>query len=365
MKTSISKGVLLKQLAGILALVVFAYISLLPIGVQALDEAYIGDGAYWYQKGECTEISNDGFEGFIKYYADEINGCVYFYVCFTDTKIKNNKNEDICLGFTIENNLHKYSLSINRDGLTELTDSQAKSNINVNYDFSNFSCKSCGGELFAAIEMKNKEDKRLSNKIECIYSRNQNNHITLKSDIMLNTTVTDTAPASSEITKESTTHKSSNKATEKQSSSANSKTVKASTTAKTKFTASTKTTTDKAKAEKSKSEATSKKKSNATQGKEKSAKEFNPAKSKTQNNPSESDKYNKDKSTSQTEINDSIYYVKQDNNNSKMSKDAKICLATSIGTFSSGLIVMAISLFGGRYKIVHTPSSENDTQNKL
>ena len=362
MKTSISKGVLFKQLAGILALVVFAYISLLPIGVQALDEAYIGDGAYWYQKGECTEISNDGFEGFIKYYADEINGCVYFYVCFTDTKITSNKNEDICLGFTIENSLHKYSLSINKDGFTKLADSEAKTNINVSYDFSNFSCKNSGGELFAAIELKNKEDKKLNNKIECIYSRSQNNHITLKSDILLNTSVTEPVPTSSEITKESTTQKSSNKATEKQSSITNSKTVKASTTAKIKFTASAKSTTDKANTEKTKSKSTSKKKENKTQRKEKSAKEFNPAKSKTHKNLSESKNYNQDKSTSQAEIDDSVYFVKQDNNNSKMSKDAKICLAASIGIFSSGLIMMAISLFGGRYKIVHTPSSENDTQ---
>lgn len=335
----------LKKMISILALGIFAFITMLPISAMALDETLIENGSSWYQKGESNIISYDEFDGIIKYYADEENGCVYFYVCFTDKKIKNLKNEDIYLGFTIENSLHKYTLTVNKDGLKEQTGNDAKDNINVICNFSNMNCKNGGGELFVGLELKNKEDKRLANKIKCVYSRTLNNHILLKEDIPLcmPATAIEGTTASSNVSKPSTTNKSPNEATQKQNTS------KANTT---KFSPSSEKTTQDREAENSKN----------TSEKADAAQSFVPSDDNPQPDIPAGEDFLQEENAFEVQSNSLIEYVDKQKS-TKMSRDAKICLFGSVTAFGAGATVIATAAIGGRYKIIsvsHNKTDENE-----
>lgn len=335
-----------KKMISILALGIFAFMTMLPISAMALDETLIESGSSWYQKGESDSISYDEFDGMIKYYADEENGCVYFYVCFADKKIKNLKNEDIYLGFIIENSLHKYTLTVNKDGLKEQTGNDAEDNINVVCNFSNMSCKNGGGELFVGLELKNKEDKRLTNKIKCVYSRTLNNHILLKEDITLcmPATVIERTTALSNASKPSTTNKSPNETTQKQNNTK---------TETTKFSPSSEKTTQDGEAENSKNTS---EKADAVQG-------FVPAQDNMQLDASASEEFLIEKNSSQEQSISSSEHTRD--KKSKLSNDAKICLLGSVTAFGAGVTVIATAAIGGRYKIISVSHSKTNANEEL
>ena len=138
----------------------------------ALEESYCrGEKFGWVDVDEQIDYSreSDGFDGFLKEIVDEKNGCIYLYFHIYDTRIEKCDDKSIALIFTIKNSENEYRLAMNKNGLIS-GDTYGEKSFNIDCNFDEFHCSRFGGEIFAAIEFKDKSDRGLTNYISCDYA---------------------------------------------------------------------------------------------------------------------------------------------------------------------------------------------------
>ncbi|MGN1420926.1 MAG: hypothetical protein ACI4XC_05385 [Eubacterium sp.] len=201
----------------------------------AYDENYVGNNKYWNDRGEIVNISNNNFDGCFKYFVDEENGCIYFYLNFYDSLLTE-KSDDASLIFNFKNSENIYSVSVSKDGINADESSIIDKSFDIYYDFGRVKPKYHGGEIYVAFEFKNSEDKKLDSTVSCEYSCGKDNNFLIKNDIAVNMSKTATTKTTKATTEKSTAAK-----TTKQSTANNlsSSTVKKTTEKATKFTPST------------------------------------------------------------------------------------------------------------------------------
>lgn len=171
----------------------------------------------WQSIDERIEysIDADGFNGFLKQYIDEKNGCFYVYFCFNDKRLIDSSDEAVVLSFVVENDESIFRFSVNKDGFINTAQDSIDA-IELAYNFGNCSCAGEGGEVFVGFELKDKNARKLKNAVSCIYSGGVNTVSELFSGAVL------------DMYEEPTTTKStkSEKTTTKASESSKNKTVK-------------------------------------------------------------------------------------------------------------------------------------------
>ena len=96
---------------------------------------------------------------------DEKNGCAYFYFAYTDFLDKYSE-DDIQLEFYVYNSINNYTFSVTNSGISD--DSVLK-NLDIYINFSNINADSHNGRLLVGFELKNKNDKKLTNFISCTF----------------------------------------------------------------------------------------------------------------------------------------------------------------------------------------------------
>lgn len=183
------------------------------ITAYSYDDGYVGNGAYWNDKGEIINISKNSFNGCLKYIADKESGCVYFYLNFYDSMLTE-KSDEVYLIFNVKNSKNSYCFSVGKDEIISDQELEVSEDFNIYRDYSKLNTKYHGGEIFVALELKNSENKKLDNYISCEYSCGKNNNFDITDDIVLNmlvTTVTKTTAA--KTTTEKTTKQTTSKST--------------------------------------------------------------------------------------------------------------------------------------------------------
>ena len=232
MKNADSRAALLCKMISAFAVGFIILISF-SCAAFAYDDSYLGDGRYWNDKGEVVNFSKDNIEGCLKYYIDEKNGCAYFYLQFYDAKLSE-KAEDFHLIFTVKNSSNSYVFSVNKNGVTADAEYNIDNNFDIYYDFSEFSSKYKGGEVFVAYELKNSVDKKLNNTVECKYLGSNGFDIIkdIPMDMLVTTTAkttqvkTATEKTSKETTIRTTTEKTEKEATGKSTSASGNSSLK-------------------------------------------------------------------------------------------------------------------------------------------
>lgn len=187
------------------------YIMFTPYCAYAFNSALLEDEVHWIDKGEEIYYNNaEYFEGFSKYIADENEGCFYLFTRFTDSRIDKNSKDNITLGITVRNDRNSYTFQMDKDGLIG-SPAQSLDDIEVYCNFDEASCKRQGGGIFAAVKLKNKEDRKRTNYISCEYFCGLDLNYNLFTDIELDMFIPETAKnsTSKKIPVQSTTRHSS------------------------------------------------------------------------------------------------------------------------------------------------------------
>ncbi|MCD7796786.1 MAG: hypothetical protein LUG95_04015 [Clostridiales bacterium] len=157
----------------------------------AFDSNYVGNSGYWNDKGTALNIENGNFQGMLHYIIDEDDGCAYFYLVFEDKSLTASDINNIRLIFTVKNSSNSCTFSVGKSGL-EVEKGNVDDNLDVYYDFSNINAKDYG-QVFAAFNLKNSQDKKLCSEISCEYTIGQNKNFDLfksvKMDMLVTTTV--------------------------------------------------------------------------------------------------------------------------------------------------------------------------------
>ena len=154
------------------ALSIFCFFIIAFVNIFAIDgNAYAFDGEYvdkfgkWYNKGTVIDIDCSFVQGQFHYIMDEKNGCAYFYFAYTDFLDKYSE-DDIQLEFYVYNSINNYTFSVTNSGISD--DSVLK-NLDIYINFSNINADSHNGRLLVGFELKNKNDKKLTNFISCTF----------------------------------------------------------------------------------------------------------------------------------------------------------------------------------------------------
>lgn len=209
-----------------------------PFSALAVNTDLVEDELYWIDTGNVIQYNDDDyFEGFLKYIADEDEGCFYLFIRFTDYRIDVNSKENIALGFTVKNEENTYSFQVDKDGVINSPSKNSLDAFDVYYNFDEASCKKQGGGIYVALKLKNAVDRSLNNVINCEYycglSWNYNLFEGINLDMYIPTT---TRAATQKATKKSTTVKAkTNKETAKKENIAKSTIKKAVKESSTKF----------------------------------------------------------------------------------------------------------------------------------
>ena len=154
------------------ALSIFCFFIIAFVNIFAIDgNAYAFDGEYvdkfgkWYNKGTVIDIDCSFVQGQFHYIMDEKNGCAYFYFAYTDF-LDEYSEDDIQLEFYVYNSINNYTFSVTNSGISD--DSVLK-NLDIYINFSNINADSHNGRLLVGFELKNKNDKKLTNFISCTF----------------------------------------------------------------------------------------------------------------------------------------------------------------------------------------------------
>lgn len=180
----------------------------------ALNENLIIDEYNGWLDHDVNDIYNaaeDGFDGVLKYIADESNGCFYLYFRLYDPRVADGEDDNIILTFTVENSINRYKFSVNRNGFVN-TGQHDIDALNLIYNFEKCSAKGLGGEIFVGFELNNKADREQINYIKCDYASGVENVATLFDNAVLDmyvepTAEETTAKQSSTAKKKNTTKK--------------------------------------------------------------------------------------------------------------------------------------------------------------
>ncbi len=214
MKFADRRAILFYKMICAFAVGFFAFISSCSAAF-AYDDGYVGNSKYWNDKGEIVNISNDDFDGCLKYIVDEENCCMYFYLSFYDSLLTESSDSSYLI-FKVKNSKNDYVITVGKDGIIADNELNVENNFNVYYDFSKVNPKYHGGEIFVAVEFKNSDDKSSDNTVSCEYSCGKNNNFDIKKDIAVNmvqTTVPVTTEKATKTTTEKTTKSTSVKST--------------------------------------------------------------------------------------------------------------------------------------------------------
>lgn len=154
------------------ALSIFCFFIIAFVNIFAIDgNAYAFDGEYvdkfgkWYNKGTVIDIDCSFVQGQFHYIMDEKNGCAYFYFAYTDF-LDEYSEDDIQLEFYVYNSINNYTFSVTNSGISD--DSVLK-NLDIYINFSNINADSHNGRLLVGFELKNKNDKKITNFISCTF----------------------------------------------------------------------------------------------------------------------------------------------------------------------------------------------------
>ena len=113
-----------------------------PAIALAYNPDLLDDEIYWIDKGTTVSYtSNSYFQGFTKYIANKDDKCFYLFSKFTDYRIDTSSNDNITFSFAIENEVHKYSIQIDKNGVLESSGQNVFNAFNVYYNFDNANCK--------------------------------------------------------------------------------------------------------------------------------------------------------------------------------------------------------------------------------
>ena len=152
------------------ALSIFCFFIIAFVNIFAIDgNAYAFDGEYvdkfgkWYNKGTVIDIDCSFVQGQFHYIMDEKNGCAYFYFAYTDF-LDEYSEDDIQLEFYVYNSINNYTFSVTNSGISDDT---VLKNLDIYINFSNINSDSHNGRLLVGFELKNKNDKKLTNFISC------------------------------------------------------------------------------------------------------------------------------------------------------------------------------------------------------
>lgn len=160
----------LKIITMLITLFIFVFCS--SFSAYALNENYMIDEYHnWLDVENRYDYNqkNDGFDGFLKSVSDEEDGSFYIFFKFFDKRIASGNDENIVLTFTVENDENKYRFAVNKDGFIN-TGQNDMNAVKLVSNFDNFSCSSMGGEIFVGFELRNNDDRALTNYISCDYA---------------------------------------------------------------------------------------------------------------------------------------------------------------------------------------------------
>lgn len=369
-----SKAISFCKMICALAVGFFILISSCTVA-HAYEENFVGNSKYWKDKGEIVNISNDKFNGCLRYYVDENDGCVYFYFNFYDLLLTE-KNNGVYLSFKVRNSENSYLITLGKSGINNDNKFEIEENFNVYYDFSRVDPKYHGGEAFVALEFKNSDDKKLNNKVSCEYSCTKSNNFVIIEDVSVNmlkaTTAKTTKETTQKTTKAATEKATTSKATtQKTINKINSTTIKNGNTSRSK-----KNTTEKS--TKFVPSTTSKKfsakntKSNAKSNSYTSKFSANTTYSQANASGLEQNYYQVDNNQTiyPTDFQKSgtVRAVTSRNSNSLLGNrtpESTILFAFAIAVFVIGVVVIFYGAVGGKYKIVKTDDiSESSDENE-
>lgn len=165
----------------------------------ALDSNYvISEYNGWIDIDERIDFQQreTGFDGFLKWIADEENGCFYMYFSFYDVRLEGFDEDNTVISFDVWNDSNSYHFSVNRNGFVN-TGGDEQKNIGLTYNFDNCSSDRCGGEILIGFELLNDTDRALYNHISCEYAGGRSKTAILFSDYGLDMFVEPTARMSS------------------------------------------------------------------------------------------------------------------------------------------------------------------------
>ena len=170
------------------------------------------DEDIWIDRGKVILCNYDYLGGFVRYITDENEGCFYSFLSFTDWGVDTDSLEKISLGFTIENDVNRYYIQIDKDGLTNSPSKNSLNSIDVYYNFNGTDSKP-DRKICVAFKLKNNVDRKLKNKIICEYSCGNGLNYILFDSIYLDMYVPETTKQTT--TKKATTTKKTSKKEEK------------------------------------------------------------------------------------------------------------------------------------------------------
>lgn len=361
----------MKKTAVVIVLILAVSAAVLfPFPAAALNENYVGDASYWYRKGEAVNIDDGAIKGVFKYLLDDENGCAYFYFHFSGDGVKMLEAEDISLGFSVTNSESSYSFGINSAGFTSDSDKNIDEAIGVKYDFSNVKCSQGVGEIYAALELKSKKDKSLTNNISCSFFKSKSDSIKLLEAATLDmyTYTTVTVKTTAEKTTKTTEAKQTKQTTQKAVRTTAEKTIKATGNAKTSSSRAERRTTAASEAwRKSTAQKTTKfKYSGTAKGsvRQTSTKLSPSADNQTEysaGSAKDTAALSTDAALSDTSEASATALATTE---LKMSRKATALMIFAIILILIGVCIIAYAVFAGKYRLVKYNSSENERKEK-
>lgn len=147
------------------ALSIFCFFIIAFVNIFAIDGEYVDKFGKWYNKGTVIDIDCSFVQGQFHYIMDEKNGCAYFYFAYTDF-LDEYSEDDIQLEFYVYNSINNYTFSVTNSGISDDT---VLKNLDIYINFSNINSDSHNGRLLVGFELKNKNDKKLTNFISCTF----------------------------------------------------------------------------------------------------------------------------------------------------------------------------------------------------
>ena len=157
----------MKKALSIFCFFIIAFVNIFSIAgnAYAFDGEYIDKFGKWYDKGTVIDIDCSFVQGQFHYMTNEEDGCAYFYFAYTDF-LDEYSEDDIQLQFYVYNSINNYTFSVANSGVS---DDDILKNLDIYSNFSNINADSHNGRLLVGFELKNKDDKTLTNFISCTF----------------------------------------------------------------------------------------------------------------------------------------------------------------------------------------------------
>lgn len=157
----------MKKALSLFCFFVIAFVNIFAIAgnAYAFDGEYVDKFGKWYDKGTVIDIDCSFVQGQFHYIMDEKNACAYFYFAYTDF-LDEYSEDDIQLEFYVYNSINNYTFSVTNSGIS---DDDILKNLDIHSNFSNINADAHNGRLLVGFELKNKNDKTLTNFISCTF----------------------------------------------------------------------------------------------------------------------------------------------------------------------------------------------------